>query len=385
MSALPILFWFCVAGVFYIYAGYPLLVGLCARLVPKPVQKAPNTFSATIIISIHNEAPRLAAKLRNILAGNGSDRIVQLLIGSDGCTDHPEIALRELNDPRIHLVACPERRGKPSMLNDLIPQATGDILIMMDVRQRLDEQALTALLDNFSDPSVGVVSGELVFERDASDTAAAGGIDAYWRYEKWIRDREARFGSVPGATGALYAIRRERTRPIPADAALDDVLLPMLAIAQGVRCVFEPAARIYDRPAQDAHREAIRKRRTLAGNVQLLRYHPLWCLPGGHPIWWQFASHKIARLFSPFLLVGALATSLALAAHPLFLAFALAQIAAWSLAMLHRWNIGPRSGSLGRLAGWLSVFLIMQVNILLAWWDGLTARNLARWKKAEAG
>lgn len=371
MSALAILFWLSVFGVFYSYAGYPILIGLLARLFPKPVSKAPNTLSVTVVISVYNEAVGLPVKLRNIRSCVGSDRINQILIGSDGSTDHPEQAIHDLFDSRIKLIAFPERRGKPTILNDLVPLATGDILVMMDVRQRLDDNVLPALLDNFSDPAVGVVSGELVFERSESDSSAAEGIDAYWRYEKWIRDRESRFDSVPGATGAIYAIRRELVKPIPAEAALDDVLIPMNAINLGYRCIFEPRAKIYDRPAQNPAQEAVRKRRTLAGCVQLLKYHPAWCLPFGHPIWWQFGSHKIARLFSPFLMAGALLICIPLAFNNLLYTFLLiGQTLFYALGLLGH----PRV---------IQLFLHMQVALLMAWRDGLGQNNLAKWRKVE--
>ena len=388
MSWLVVLFWSSVVGVFYIYAGYPLLIGLFARLSPKPVRKTPNDCTATVIMSIYNEAPRLEKKLRNLLEVKGSDRLVQILIGSDGSTDHPEVIVEQFNDPRIRLVSAPERRGKPSMLNDLMPQATGDIIIMMDVRQRLDDEAIPALLDNFSDPDIGVVSGELVFIRSESDTSAAESIDSYWRYEKWIRDRESRFASVPGATGALYAIRRPLARPIPAEAALDDVLIPMQAIALGYRCIFEPQAKIYDLPSQDPSQEAIRKRRTLAGCVQLLKFHPTWCLPFAHPISWQFTSHKILRLYSPVLLVAAFAASIPLALDQTLYAWMLGiQILLYMIgvgAMSHRAN-GKRNKArrLWQVPHLLGVFLMMQVALVMAWHDGLRYSSLSLWRKAD--
>ena len=137
MSVPATLFWLCIAGVFYIYIGYPLLIGLLAHWFPRPVLKSPNTLTATVIIAGYNEAPRLAGKIENILSVHGADRIQQILIGSDGSTDQPEAALASIQDSRVKLVTFPERRGKPSVLNDLIPQATADILILMDVRQRL--------------------------------------------------------------------------------------------------------------------------------------------------------------------------------------------------------------------------------------------------------
>ncbi len=385
MTFLAVGFWLCAFGLFYIYIGYPVLIHVLARLFSRPVRKGSHGYSVTVIMSVYNEAPRLAEKLRNVLSLEGSERICEILVGSDGSTDDPVAAAAEINDPRIKLIAYDERRGKPSVLNKLIEQATGDILVLMDVRQRIEKSALMALLANFADRTIGVVSAEMMFERSGDDSSAASGIDAYWRYEKWIRTGESRLYAMPGATGALYAIRRELAWPIPPTAALDDVLIPMHAIAQGYRCIMEPEAVMYDRPAQDTASETIRKRRTLAGCVQLMAFHPRWCLPGGHPIWWQFTSHKIARLFSPFLMTGALVFSSILAvASPVYAVLAAAQ---WCVYGIGAHNLRKKQADsaahstlLPRLAG---VFLAMQHALLLAWKDSIGNPNLALWKKAE--
>jgi hypothetical protein len=94
------------------------------------------------------------------------------------------------------------------------------------------------MIANFADRRVGAVSGELLL--DASDNASVGeGVGLYWKYEKWIRKSESRFGSVIGATGAIYAIRREVWKPLPLLTILDDVYTPML-IALGGRRVVRP-------------------------------------------------------------------------------------------------------------------------------------------------
>ena len=93
-------------------------------------------------------------------------------------------------------------------------------------------------------PGIGAVSGELVHVQPGSRTAANIGL--YWRYEKWIRKAEARFASTVGATGALYAMRREHYTPLADDTILDDFEQPMLVARQGLRVVFESNAVMTD-------------------------------------------------------------------------------------------------------------------------------------------
>ena len=61
----------------------------------------------------------------------------------------------------------------------------------------------------------------------------------YWKLEKAIRKLESKIGSVAGATGAIYAIRRSLYKNLPRETLLDDVLTPMNIVMQGYRNIFE--------------------------------------------------------------------------------------------------------------------------------------------------
>lgn len=369
-----------VAGLFYIYLGYPLLVALRARLRPRPVRKAPFTGSCSVLIVAHNEAARLPAKLADLRRAANAERVAEIVIASDGSTDDSAAVVRAAGDPRVRWLAFPERRGKPAVLNDALPACQGEIVVLMDARQRLEPGALEALLENFADPAVGAVSGELVFRAEGADTAAARGLSAYWSYEKSIRRAESRCGSVPGATGALYAVRKALFRPIPPDALLDDVAIPMQIVRQGYRCVFEERARVVDRPSATPAQEAVRKRRTIAGNAQFLRLFPEWFCPRSNPIWWSFVSHKMLRLLSPLLLLGLLAASAGLAARPWGAALLALQLAAGLLAAAG--GLAQRIGRRGGPASAAFVFLHLNFITLLALGDALRGRYAPRWRRA---
>jgi hypothetical protein len=121
---------------------------------------------------------------------------------------------------------------------------------------------------------------------------------------------ESDIHSVLGATGAIYAIRRELYRDIPEDTLLDDVLIPMRIVVEGMRAVFEPAARAYDELACCPRAEYGRKVRTLAGNYQVITQLPRLLDPWRNPVCFQFVSHKIGRLVVPHALIAMLAANL---------------------------------------------------------------------------
>jgi cellulose synthase/poly-beta-1,6-N-acetylglucosamine synthase-like glycosyltransferase len=184
------------------------------------------------------------------------------------------------------------------------------------------------------------VSGELVLdcELGASQSSVSDSVGSYWRYEKWLRAKEALVHSMLGATGAIYAMRRQAWQPLPPGTILDDVLTPMRAVLSGWRIVFDPSARAFDVTAPDASAEVRRKTRTLAGNWQILTLAPRLAIPGLNPVWLQYWSHKIGRLLVPFALIALLVSSVALARASAFYALALAvQIAFVALAAYGAW------------------------------------------------
>jgi cellulose synthase/poly-beta-1,6-N-acetylglucosamine synthase-like glycosyltransferase len=202
-----------------------------------------------------------------------------------------------------------ERIGKAEALNQAVTLCGAEFLVLTDSRQLLSPDAIKELVCNFADEGVGVVSGELEFS-DETNTVTAKGLDFYWEYEKLLRKSESKFGSCCGATGAIYAIRKNLFKPIAPDTLLDDVLIPLNIIRQGYRCVFEPAAKAFDAVAQVSSEEARRKVRTIAGNFQLFFRFPQLLAPFNNKMWLAAFSHKFLRLISPLCLLAALLSNL---------------------------------------------------------------------------
>ncbi len=322
MAPLKTAFWLGAAFVAYVYAGYPQLLAVWARLRPRPLRlpdlpAGPQPMpGVSIVVAARNEAPRLVARLRNLLALDYPAGRRQIIVVSDGSTDHTAEVVREFS-PAVELVVRPPL-GKASALNAGVARARHDILVFADARQSFARDALKRLVRNFGDPAVGAVSGELVLDAEqaggrALESSVGEGVGLYWRYEKWLRRHESLVGSTLGVTGAIYAMRRSCWRPLPSATVLDDVLAPMRVVLDGHRVVLDGSALAYDRAAPDARTESRRKIRTLAGNYQLIRLEPRLLSPVANPVWLQFVSHKLGRLLVPYALIACLLTSAALA------------------------------------------------------------------------
>ena len=105
---MTLLFWLSVGAVAYVYAGYPLLLRVWARVRPKPLRIADwglrndcglvgsedpqsairNPHDAlSIVIAARNEAARLPARLDNLLSLDYPSDRRQIIVVSDGSTD----------------------------------------------------------------------------------------------------------------------------------------------------------------------------------------------------------------------------------------------------------------------------------------------------------
>jgi cellulose synthase/poly-beta-1,6-N-acetylglucosamine synthase-like glycosyltransferase len=324
-------------------------------------------------VAAYNAEAYIEAKLQSLVGQDYPADKVEILVYSDGSTDGTEsiVATWAQRDPRIHLIRGATRQGKPTALNCMREQATGEVLVVTDARQRVDPDALRALLFLLAAPEVGCVTGNLVL-----DGTAGSGV--YWRYENWIRKQESRFRSVVGITGPLSALRRRDLGPLPVDLVLDDVWIPMQLRLRGARVLLAENAVARDQ-AFDDEREFGRKARTLAGNYQLFSRMPRLLLPVVNPSWFETVSHKITRLLCPWALLALLLACAAGAAGPtsqglpraVMRWLLLAQIAFYAMA-----GLGARAGRMGALA---RTFVVLNAAAAVGLWRFAAGRQRITW------
>lgn len=364
-------FWVAAATIGYAYVGYAVWLWLRSRWAPRPVRRGGAEPAVSAVMVVRNEESVIARKLENLLTLDYPPKKMEVVVVSDGSSDGTAAILEGFGgNPRVRTLLKPVSQGKALGLNDGIKLASGEILLFTDARQAIEPAALRLLVENFADPAVGCVSGELMLGDPASGETGKG-MGLYWRVEKKIRELESASGSVAGATGALYCARRDLLEPLPEGTILDDVLLPMQVVRQGARVVFDSRARAWDSPDLGESREFSRKVRTLSGNYQLLQLAP-WLLSSKNPIRFQFVSHKLSRLAVPFALVALLVASLCLP-QPFYRAVLGAQLAfyALSLAALAGVKIGP----LSRLADAARTFVVLNSAALVAFVNFVTGRK----------
>lgn len=242
------------------FVVYPLTLRVLRRLRPRPIAglddpvDAPPAFA--VCLCAYNEAAVIRGTIDNLLALRRQTGNVQILVYVDAATDGTTEILREYGE-RIDLVVSAERRGKTHGINQLVPLARAPIIVLIDANVRIEAGALRALARYFRDPQVGCVCGHLTYVTSIDTTTAAIG-SVYWRLEEHIKQLESDTGSVMGADGSLYAIRRELHGTVPGDM-IDDMYISLRVLGEGYRIVRAADVRAFEPSIPDPREEFRRK------------------------------------------------------------------------------------------------------------------------------
>jgi cellulose synthase/poly-beta-1,6-N-acetylglucosamine synthase-like glycosyltransferase len=350
-------FWISLAAIAYTYIGYPAIMFLLARFFPRPWKRENLRASVSIIMAVHNGAQRIHAQVDHLLSLE-PEHVREVIIVSDGSNDGTSEILSQLQLPRLRVVLLSEQVGKAAALNYGIAEATSEVLLFIDIRPKVSQGALSKLLSNFADPSVGCVAGELVLNTDGHDGAASAVSGVYWRYEQWIRNCEAAWDSPVGVYGGFYAVRRSLAQQFPAGIILDDMFQPLSILGQGYRSVLDRSAIVTDTWPGKVSGEFQRKIRTLAGNYQLFSMAP-WVLGPRNRVLFQLLSHKVMRLVVPYFFAFLLLSATWLGVDsPAWRYVAFAQWAFWIAAAL---SLRIKLPIIHRLMSAASALLVLNV------------------------
>ncbi len=376
-------FWTSLIFIFYTYIGYPILLSIWAKLFPQQIKKSSPKESPTvsILIAAKDEEKNIGSRIENLLAQNYPKGKIEIIIISDGSEDRTNEIVLEFTEPSqkgkplVKLAALNKSAGKPKALNQGMALANGEIIVFTDARQTFEPNAIKELIANFSDPQIGCVSGELLFIKNTESNIKEE-MGLYWKIEKMVRKLESTIGSVAGATGAIYAIRKSLYRELPKETLLDDVLTPMNIVLQGFRTVFEGKALAHDTISKNISQEWRRKVRTLAGNWQFINLKPSLFSPLRNPIWWRFLSHKFFRLLVPFGL-PLLFVSAILSKGTFYQAFVYLQLLFYTLAA-SGWLI-PQIRSY-RIINLSYFFMVLNFAALNGFWYWITGNCKNVWQ-----
>src|ERR1700761_4751143 len=104
MSALEWVFWASIVLALYPLAGYPLVIGLIGRLLPRPIARKVWTPTVTVLIPAYNEADCIAATVENKLTQDYPADKLQIIVVSDASDDGTDDIVRRYQDRGVFLL-----------------------------------------------------------------------------------------------------------------------------------------------------------------------------------------------------------------------------------------------------------------------------------------
>ena len=371
-------FWVSTGFVFYAYAGYPLLLMLIGLVRNRPIKKAPFQPTVSFIITAYNEEKRIGEKLLNTLRQDYPRELLDLVVASDCSTDSTDDLVRSFESSGIRLVRAGTKGGKEAAQKLAVDSTSGDILVFSDTATMLEPTAITTIVRNFSDPTVGCVSS---VDRFIDTDGTVSGEGAYVRYEMLLRHLETRVNTLVGLSGSFFAARRSVCRSWAPDLQSDFNTL-LNSVRSGLRGVADHESVGFYKNLSDQKKEYERKVRTIVRGISVFMRSLSLLNPFRYHLFaWQLFSHKLCRWLVPFAMIAALVANAVLASSSLFFQGTLmAQVVFYAVALAYLATKRVPSFGMLRLP---SFFVMVNVSILDAWIRYFRGERIVSWSPSK--
>ena len=264
MIVVEIIFWISLALLVFAQLGYPLLLGIWAKLsrrraaTPLPIIAGEEPF-VTLVIAAHREQSVIADRVANARALDWPADRLEVIVACDGSPDETAAEARSAGaDVVLELEWGGKVRAQDAAVAAADPRST--VIAFSDANAAWEPDALRALVGELEQADVGYVCGQVRFSGADGSTNQEG---LYWRFEMWQRARESQLASVTGGNGAIYAVRRDDY--IEVDPVMGhDLSFPFNFVKRGRRALYAPSARASEKMVPTVEGEFARKRRMMS-------------------------------------------------------------------------------------------------------------------------
>lgn len=393
MLALEILLWSLLFIVFYAYAGYGILLYIILKIrrlvgLSKPklalLDYEPDV---TLFITAYNEKDFVAEKIKNSRELDYPQHKLHMVWVTDGSDDGTPELLRQYDGLEVYHV--PQRNGKIGAMNRGMQEVTTPIVVFCDANTLLGKESIRRIVNLFSNPKVGCVSGEKrIFSKD-KDAAAGAGEGLYWKYESTLKKWDAELYSVVGAAGELFAIRTDLYQEVERDTLLDDFIISLRVAQSGYTIQYDPEAYAIETASANVKEELKRKIRISAGGIQsVVRLSSLLNIFKYKTLSFQYISHRVLRwTLAPLSLLLLIPLGFALAMHEGIFGFGLFSTLFWLqmlfyISALLGWYLENKSIKV-KILFVPYYFFIMNLSVFLGLKRYLKGSQSVNWERAK--
>ena len=371
------IFWLAVIFIFYSYLGYPLLLIGLGIWRKRSIRKGDITPRVSFIITAYNEENRIGEKIENALQQDYPRGRLEVFVASDCSEDRTDEIARAFESKGVQLVRAARRGGKEAAQKLAVHAATGEILVFSDVATILPLNAITNIVRNFYDPTVGCVSS---VDRVFNTGSTAGGEGVYVRYEMLLRNLETRVGSVVGLSGSFFAARREVCQNWQPELQSDFNTL-LNAVQLGFRGVSDPESVGYYKNIVDETKEYERKVRTVLRGISVFMNSLPMLNPFRYGLFsWQLLSHKLCRWLVSLALILAFVSNAFLIYQSSFYLLLFGLQLGFYLLAFGGVKLNLSFPSILRIP---SFFVLVNLSILTAWFRYFRGQRIVTWKPSE--
>lgn len=395
MTALKIIFWALFFIVFYAYLGYGILLFVLVRAKRMFAGKKPAGFvndyepDVTLFIAAYNERDFVDAKIKNSRELEYPAEKLHIVWVTDGSDDGTPEELKKYEGVTVYHL--PARNGKIGAMNRGMKFVKTPIVVFCDANTMLGKESVRRIVNLFSNPKVGCVSGEKrIFSKD-KDAAAGAGEGLYWKYESTLKKWDAELYSVVGAAGELFAIRTELYQEVEKDTLLDDFIISLRVAQKGYTIQYDPDAYAIESASANVKEELKRKVRISAGGIQsVVRLRSLLNIFKYGTLSFQYISHRVLRwTLAPLSLLLMIPTGLFIAIDKGIFSLQFYPVLFWLqvlfyLAALLGWYLENRSVKV-KILFVPYYFFIMNLSVFLGFFRYLKKAQSVNWERAKRG
>lgn len=379
------LFWISALIISYTFVGYGIIITILAKFKKQtvlPELEDEDLPEVTLVVAAYNEADIIESKVINSMALDYPVEKLKLFFVTDGSADGTNDLIQRL--PEVRVFHQPERKGKITAVNRVMPYVDTDLTVFTDANVMINSSGLKAMVKHFQSNTVGAVSGEKTVLSKAKDGASASGEGFYWKYESFLKRKDAEWNTLVGAAGELFAIRTHLFEPVERDTLIEDFIMTMGIAAKGYSVAYEPKAIASETASANIAEETKRKVRIAAGGVQaIIRLAPLLNSFNNGRLGFQYISHRVLRwTLMPLAMMLLLLSAAIMSQQGLIyqLAFT-AQMAFYVLAVVG-YYLQDRSIKLkGFFAPYYFVF--MHICVVRGWFKFFSGKQKVTWEKAQ--
>lgn len=197
---------------------------LLSRFILAAVYRPPTRHglepTLAVIVPAYNEGRAIARTVHACMAADYPAERREVICIDDGSRDdtwfHLTVAAEQY-DGQVRCIRLPENRGKRVAMATAVRTTTAEVLVFVDSDSMPSPQALRLIVQGFSDPKVGAISGITHARNATRNILTRMQATRYFVSFQLLKAAESVLGAVACCSGCFAAYRRTAVMEVLAD------------------------------------------------------------------------------------------------------------------------------------------------------------------------